>query len=66
MTSICREYSLQLLLGMVLLIGALAVPPAFADHHKAAEKSLYEHFAKPAPIAVVVNDFLDLMIPAPN
>lgn len=28
---------------MVLVIGALAVRPAFADHHKAAEKSLYNH-----------------------
>lgn len=35
MTHICRGYSLRLLLGMALLIGALAVPPAFADQYKA-------------------------------
>lgn len=66
MTSLCREYSLQLLLGMVLLIGALAVPPAFADQHKAAEKSLYDRLGGLAPISVVVNDLLDLMVPDPQ
>lgn len=66
MTSICREYSLRLLLGMVLLIGALAAPPSFADHHKAAEKSLFDRLGGLAPISVVVNDFLDLMVPDPE
>lgn len=66
MTSLCREYSLRLLLGMALLIGALAVPPAFADQHKAAEKSLYDRLGGLAPISVVVNDFLDLMVPDPQ
>lgn len=66
MTHVSKDFSFRLLLGMVLLIGALAVRPAFADHHKAAEKSLYDRLGGLAPISVVVNDFVDLMVPDPE
>lgn len=63
MIEIRRIGSIQRVLAIIFLIGALSVPAAFADHHKATEKSLYDRLGGLAPISVVVSDFLDLMVP---
>ncbi len=63
MANLRKKLSSCLALGVLLLIGALVTPAAFGDSNKAAEKSLYERLGGLAPISVVVDDFLDLMVP---
>ena len=59
MTKLRKILTSCLTLGALLLV----TPGVYGDSHKAAEKSLYDRLGGLAPIAVVVNDFIDLMVP---
>lgn len=56
---------LREILTSCLTLGALLLMTsgAYGDSHKASEKSLYDRLGGLPPIAVVVNDFIDLMVP---
>ncbi len=60
-----QRQSIRVCSGIIFLLSAIFASGVMAESQKAEERSLYDRLGGLMPISVVVNDFIDAMVPDP-